>query len=121
MESPALRRLQDMSWQAKLFVFMGAALLVLGLTGTLSASNGVEIEAEQAVEIGRPELDFEPDNAEARLVRQGFGLRPVWAVLFTIPLPEDVKVGSTGSSDFERQTTVEVDAVTGEVLRTVRD
>lgn len=93
-------------------VVLGIGLLVLGVTGRLGVGADVEIEADEAIAIARtqPQLDFTPVNEGARLVRQGAGLTPVWAVSFSIP-------GGEGRGDFERLMTVEIDASTAEVLR----
>lgn len=107
-------RFMQMDRRAKIFVLLGLALLILGLTGLLSASRGVEIERDEAIELALPHIDFEPTSAEARLFRQGVGLIPVWAVSFTIP-----KAGS--SREFVRLATVEIDARTGDVIRISRD
>ncbi len=101
-----------MSWQAKLFIVLGAVLLALGLTGQFTAGNGVDITKDEAIEIGRPEVPFEPETADARLVRQGFGLRPVWAISYSIPSDDEDK-------DFDQHTTVEIDGGTGKVLRVI--
>lgn len=95
-----------------ILVGLGALLLLLGLTGRLGVSADIEIEADEAIEIARaqPQLDFVPVDEGARLVRQGVGLQPVWAVSFSIP-------GDGGRDDFERHMTVEIDATNGEVKR----
>ena len=78
--------------------------------GGLSAGSDVEITFDQAIELARPEIDFEPEAESARLVRQGFQNLPVWAVVFEVP----------GGSDFEYEELVmiEIDARTGEVVGT---
>lgn len=93
----------------KALLGLAIVLLALAASGRLQASSGIEVEREQAVEIARTELDFEPERADARLVRQGFSLRPVWAVSFSIPT-------AGGDQDsFDRLMIVEVDAVSGEI------
>jgi len=99
----------------KIFVALGLLLLVLGLTGAFNVSRDVDIERQEAVEIARPEIDFEPVNADARLVRQGVGVRTVWAVSFSIPAADGSR------DDFDRLTTVEVDARTGDIIKISRD
>ncbi|MGI9608022.1 MAG: hypothetical protein ACR2P0_17970 [Acidimicrobiales bacterium] len=93
------------------FVVVGGLLVILALTGFMNANRDVDLTREEAVELARPHVDFEPVNADARLVRQGFQMSPVWAVSFSIP-----EEGGTGR-DFERITTVEINAQTGEVVR----
>lgn len=109
-----VERIKAMPWQAKLFVTLAVVLLTLGLTGQFTAGNGVDLTKEEAIEIGRPEVPFEATNADARLVRQGFGLRPVWAISYSIPSADEDK-------DFEQHTTVEIDGGTGEIIRVITD
>ena len=109
-----IERFLQLDPRAKVFVVLGIALLILGLTGVLSARRGVEIEREEAIELARPHVDFEPTNTEARLFRQGVGLIPVWAVSFTIPEAGNPR-------EFVRLTTVEIDARNGELIRVSRD
>ena len=95
------------------FLVLGAVLIALAIGGFFSIDRQTDITAEEAVEIARPLIDFEPVNEGARFIRQGAQLRPVWAVSFSIP--------GGGARDFERLTTVEVDAVTGDVIRIAID
>lgn len=90
---------------------VGSALLILAATGMLRADSGLVVTSEQAVEIATQQVDFAPQNSQVRLLRQGFNLRPVWAVSLSIP--------GDGASNFEQLATVEIDAVTGTVLRLV--
>ena len=96
---------------SKVMLVVGSVLLVLAATGMLRADRGLVVTSEQAVEIATQQVDFAPQDSQVRLLRQGFNLRPVWAVSLSIP--------GEGSNDFERLATVEVDAVTGTVLRLV--
>lgn len=109
-----IRRFRGMPARTKLFAVLAILLPLLAILGVLRSDRDVEISRERAVEIARPHIDFEPIDANARVFRQGARLRPVWAVSFSIP--------ATGNArEFERHTTVEVDAVTGEVLRIAVD
>lgn len=93
-------------------VALGALLLILGVTGRLGVGADIDIEANEAIAIAlaQPQLDFKPVDSGARLLRQGVGLRPVWAVSLSIPDRE-------GRGDFERHMTVEIDATTGDPIR----
>ncbi len=106
-----INRLRSMSRTSKLMLALGAILLALAASGALRADSGVQVTSEQAVEIAREQVEFEAENVQVRLVRQGFNLRPVWAVSLSIPGEE--------SGSFQRLSTVEVDGITGEVLRLV--
>ncbi len=104
-------RLRGLSRTSKLMLTLGSILVILAASGVLRADRGLVVTSEAAVEIAQDHVDFEPDLVQVRLLRQGFNLRPVWAVSLSIP--------TEGSNDFERLSTVEVDAITGEVLRVV--
>lgn len=96
-------------WKA--LILFGGALVILGLSGRYGSTTDLEISKVEAVEIGSEYLDFEPEVTETRILRQGFFRRPVWAVNFRIDDPADPR------NETLRQLTVEVDAVTGNVLR----
>jgi hypothetical protein len=103
-------------WQAvegrwKALILLGGALVILGLSGRYGSTTDLEVSKVEAVEIGSEYLDFEPEITETRILRQGFFRRPVWAVNFSIADPADPRNKTL------RQLTVEVDAVTGNVLR----
>ena len=108
--SALVTRFREVPGRTKAFIALGLLLLILGVTGRLQASSDVALEREQAIEIAREFVDFEPVNEDARLVRQGFSLVPVWAVSFSIPEDDTTR-------EFKRLTTVEINAETGEVIR----
>jgi hypothetical protein len=85
-------------------------LLVLFLAFLASrscASRDTEVSQDEAVEIARGEIDYEPDRVGVRFLPQGFQSRPTWAVSL-----------STENADGEltRVTVVVVDGATGEIL-----
>ena len=92
------------------FIVLSTVAIGLAATGVLGAGSDVEITSDEAIDIARAHLDFEPVNADARLVRQGARLRPVWGVSFSIPADDNPR-------ELIRHTTVELDAKTGQVLR----
>lgn len=106
-----IARWKSLTRPSKMMLLLGAALLLLAGTGVLRADKGLAVTSAEAVTIAEQQVDFVSENTQVRLVRQGFNLRPVWAVSLSIPIP--------GTNDFERLSTVEVDAITGEVLRLV--
>ena len=105
-----IRRFLDLPGRTKVFIVLAIALPVLAVTGILNSQRDVDLSRDDALEIGRTYLDFEPEIEEARVFRQGAQLQPVWAVVFTIPEEGNPR-------EFARRTTVEIDARTGEVLR----
>ena len=94
-----------------------AVLAVLLLVGQLRGCFGednLEVSKAEALEIATTQLDFEADYVEVKFGRQGFGSRPVWAVLFA-------EVDEATEGGFGRRLVVEVDATSGDIRRTVRD
>ena len=106
-----IERWKKIARPTKVILVLGTILLLLAASGLLRADRGIAVSSEQAVEIAGQQVDFVSESTQVRLVRQGFNLRPVWAVSLAIPI--------TGTGEFERLTTVEVDAITGAVLRVV--
>jgi hypothetical protein len=83
------------------------ALIAIGLllTRVLDRS-GARISEERAVAIARPQVEFEPEGHNVRLIRRGIPPKPYWAVSFWIKV-------STGEPT--RVTVVVVNADTGRV------
>jgi hypothetical protein len=67
----------------------------------------VRVSQATALATAREQIDFTPEQTQIRLVRQGLGSKPYWAVSFSIPRPS--------GNGYERITTVRVDANTGKV------
>ena len=104
-------RWKNIARPTKVILILGTVLLLLAASGILRADRGIAVSSSQAVEIAAQQVDFDSESTQVRLIRQGFNLRPVWAVSLAIPI--------AGTGEFQRLTTVEVDAVTGAVLRVV--
>ena len=93
---------------------LGKALLLLGVlavafvVGTRGCgSRDTDVSKEEAVEIARGEIDYEPDRVMTRFVPRGIQSRPSWAVSLAT-LRED--------GSFARVTVVLVDGRTGDVV-----
>ena len=71
------------------------------------ASRETEVSKEQAVEIAREEIDYEPERVMTKFVARGIQSRPSWAVSLAT-LRDD--------GSFERVTVVVVDGRTGDVV-----
>ena len=85
---------------------MGVLLLAL-LVARACTQTGNEISQEEAVEIARQQIDYEPERTVVRLIRRGVPQsRPFWAVSLST-------VDAEGR--LERTTVVVVDANTKEV------
>ncbi|HYY77109.1 MAG TPA: hypothetical protein VE644_12390 [Gaiellaceae bacterium] len=83
-----------------------AVLLLAFLASRSCASRETEISRDEAVEIARGEIDFEPDRVAVRFVPRGVQSRPSWAVSLSTEDAEGV---------LERVTVVVVDGQTGDV------
>jgi hypothetical protein len=83
------------------------ALIAIGLllTRVLDRS-GARISEERAVAIARPQVEFEPEGHNIRLIRRGIPPKPYWAVSFWI---------KDSSGKPTRVTVVVVNADTGRV------
>lgn len=104
-------RWNNMARPTRVILVLGTILLLLAASGLLRADRGITVGSDEAIEIAGRHVDFVSESTQVRLIRQGFNLRPVWAVSLAIPI--------AGTGEFERLTTVEVDAITGAVLRVV--
>jgi hypothetical protein len=86
---------------------LALVLLLAFLASRSCASRDTEISQDEAVEIARDEIDYEPDRVGVRFLPQGFQARPSWAVSLST---EDAEGRLT------RVTVVVVDGRTGEIL-----
>jgi hypothetical protein len=86
---------------------LALVLLLAFLASRSCASRDTEISQDEAVEIAREEIDYEPDRVGVRFLPQGFQSRPTWAVSLST-------VGEDG--ELTRITVVVVDGETGEIL-----
>ena len=85
-----------------------AALLVVALVVAQSCgSRETEVSREEAVEIAKGEIDYEPEKVMTRFVPRGIKARPNWAVSLST-LDAD--------GNIERVTVVVVDGRTGDVV-----
>lgn len=94
-------------------LFVGSGLLVAIFL--MRGCSGVDISREEAVSNATAAFEahegyFEPENTEARVLRQGIPTSAVWIVVFTVPDPDG------GRNEFLHHATVRVDAGTGNVL-----
>ncbi len=106
-----MKSIRQWSMPAKMFTGIAIVLVVGYLGGCLG---GTDIGGDEAVRIARAQIDFEPEQTNAELGRQGFPPRAVWGVTFWIAAKD-------GEGGFERRTAVEVHADTGEVLNIRND
>jgi hypothetical protein len=84
-----------------------AVLLLAFVASRSCASRETEISRDEAVEIARGQIDFEPDRVAVRFVPRGVDAQPTWAVSLST---EDAQ----GALD--RVTVVVVDGQTGAVV-----
>jgi peptidase YpeB-like protein len=67
----------------------------------------VRVSEEQAIQIARDQVSFEPERTQIRMLRQGLNSKPFWIVSLSIP-------GETEGT-FRRIAVVRVDANNGKV------
>jgi hypothetical protein len=67
----------------------------------------VRVSKQQALEIARDEVSFEPERTQIRMLRQGLGSKPFWIVSLSIPGERE--------GTFRRIAVVRVDANSGKV------
>ena len=104
-DAAAKRGLRD-SAAGKVALLVGV-LVAAFLVSQSCGSRETEISKEEAAEIARNRIDYEPDRVQARFVPRGARSIPAWAVSLAT-------VGSDG--EFEEVTVVVVDARNGDVL-----
>lgn len=109
-DAPSRRGLRDSGWGkvAALVLVLGLALLVARTCGSTRPD---EVSQEEAIEIARGEVDYEPDRVLVRLVRRGIPPRSFWAV----------SLQELEGSDIGRLTVVVVDGQTGDVAEIRRE
>jgi hypothetical protein len=94
-------------------ILLLVAVLVVAFVASKScASRDTEVESDEAVEIAREEVDYEPDRVMVRFTPRGIDSTPHWAVSLSV-------VDADGNP--ERITVVLVDARTGEVVEVDRE
>jgi len=81
-------------------------LLIAVFAAKTCASRDTEISSDEATEIAREAIDFEPDQVMVRFIPKGAQSRPYWAVSFST-------VAADGTLD--DVTVVVVNAQTGEI------
>ena len=69
----------------------------------------IQTTEEDAIELAREQVDFEPTDVQIRLLRQGIDRQPKWFVSLSIPL------GDPGDDVFKQLAVVRIDARSGEV------
>lgn len=92
--------------------FLVLVLLLAFLASRSCASRDTEISQEEAVEIARGQIDYEPDRVGVRFLPRGVQSRPTWGVSLST-------VGEDG--ELTRVTVVVVDGTTGEILEVRRE
>jgi len=85
------------------------ALIVLAFFVSRSCQQSqVRITEEQAIATAERQVDFESENTQIRLLRQGLNSKPFWIVSLSVPSGED-------EDSFSKLAVVRIDANTGEV------
>jgi hypothetical protein len=87
---------------------IGAVLVLAFFVSRSCQQSQVRITEEQAIATAERQVDFESENTQIRLLRQGLTSKPFWIVSLSVP-------GDEGENTFSRLALVRIDANTGEV------
>jgi hypothetical protein len=98
-------RLSNRRW-LRVGVILCILLLAFVASRTCQKSQ-IRVTKDQAIATAERQVEFNPTREQVRLLRQGIGAKPFWAVSLSIP-------GRDGGS-FRRLAVVRVDANTGKV------
>jgi hypothetical protein len=96
----------------RVLVLIGIFVLALIVSRSCQQEQ-VQVTEEEAVEIARQEIDFEPTRTNIRFLRQGLDRQPFWYVQFSIPIGPDENL-------FAKLTIVQVDTESGEIVSVKR-
>jgi preprotein translocase subunit SecF len=103
--TPERKDLRDQTWfRLALVAFL--ALLIFAVSRGCQRE-GLDVTQDEAVEIAKREVDFEPDDVQVRLLRQGVAFTQHWIVGLAQKRPNGARYNST---------VVVIDAESGEVL-----
>jgi hypothetical protein len=84
------------------------AILVLAFVVSRSGEQSQRITEEQAIALAERQVDFEPEQTQIRLIRQGIPSEPFWFVALSVPSQQN-------ENAFSKLAQFRVNANTGEV------
>ena len=103
--TPEPKDLRDQLW-FRIAVIAGL-LLIIFVASRSCQRHGLDVSQEEAIEIAKEEVDFEPDEVQIRLLRQGVNYTQRWVVGLAEKRPNGERFNST---------VVVIDASTGDVI-----
>ena len=68
----------------------------------------IKVTQEEAVAIAQEQVDFDPDDTQVRLLRQGIDRHPFWIVSLSIP--------SADGETYDELAVLRIDATSGEIV-----
>jgi hypothetical protein len=86
---------------------IGCVLLLAFVASRTCQKSQIRLTKDQAIATAERQVDFKPTREQVRLVRQGIGSKPFWAVSLSIPIRD--------GEGFRKLAVVRVDANTGKV------
>jgi hypothetical protein len=86
---------------------IGLVLVAAFVFAQTCQKDQVRVSKEQAIEIARDEVSFDPERTQIRMLRQGLGSKAFWIVSLSIPGERE--------DTFRRLAVVRVDANSGKV------
>lgn len=103
--TPEPKDLRDQTW-FRLAVVAGL-LLVIFVASRSCQREGLDVSQDEAIAIAKDQVDFEPDEVQIRLLRQGVNFEQHWIVGLAEKRPNGERFNST---------VVVIDASSGDVL-----
>lgn len=104
-DTPEPKDLRDQTW-FRVAIVAGLLLAIFAVSRGCQRE-GVDITQDEAVEIAREAVDFEPDEVQVRLLRQGVAYTQRWIVGLAETRPNGERFNVT---------VVVIDAESGEVV-----
>jgi hypothetical protein len=103
--TPEPKDLRDQTW-FRVAVIAGL-LLIIFVASRSCQRQGLDVSQKEAIAIAKEQVDFEPDEVQIRLLRQGVNYSQRWVVGLAEKRPNGERFNST---------VVVIDAHTGEVV-----
>lgn len=103
--TPERKDLRDQNW-FRVAIVLGLLLLIFAVSRGCQRE-GLDVTQDEAVEIAREQVDFEPDDVQVRLLRQGVAFTQRWIVGLAETRPNGERFNVT---------VVVIDAESGEVV-----
>ena len=86
-----------------------AAVFVVAVVVSRSCQQAeIDLTQEEAIELATEQVDFEPEDTQIRLLRQGISREPFWII--------SLSTEAAGGQTYEDLAVLRIDATTGEIV-----